>query len=81
MTDDTHNSKRCELCSSAPSDGMRLCATCQEMIQRLSWILSGPQPASDDATVGTAAQGKRAEQRHNRAFNISIFNASEYAKE
>ncbi len=81
MTDDTSNRKSCELCSSTTDDNMRLCATCYEMIQRLSWISTGPQPSSQNAAAG-AAHGSPAEPpRHKRALNINIFNASEYANE
>jgi hypothetical protein len=71
--------QRCELCSVGIHDAGALCASCSEMITRLSDIAveASVRPIASPVAPRPLAE-REAARLFQRALNINIFSVSEY---
>jgi len=79
-----HQDELCELCRLTMQRAGRLCASCSEMIVRLSRIAAdaGTQSASPPINgLDRPMQPDRAAQFFERALRINIFNIADYRRQ
>jgi hypothetical protein len=78
-----HQRELCELCTVGIRGASALCASCSEMIARLSHIAreAGARPISPPTRAADKrVQAQRAARLFERALNINIFTVSQYKR-
>jgi len=77
-----HQDELCELCRLTMQRAGRLCASCSEMMVRLSRVAAGTQSASPPIKgFDRPMQPDRAAQLFERALRINIFKIADYRRQ